>query len=209
MKVRSYDFVLESAVPNSEGLLPTEEAIRILEREARDPLGRTFLRTIAFQGTSLSSGWDLRDHEILMRLIQALRDGLVRVIQRSGSVPPIPNPKADSGPSPIPVHRECRQGELIVRLDLNPRDVAHVEDRFLLLSSDGSYRCEKTPADDQDPSNDFLDLRYTGLNPDLSYSLRIRNSHASYFAFQDRPYAELSELSRASRKPTRRSEVSR
>lgn len=99
-------------------------------------------------------------------------------------------------PQNRPPHRPV---ELRVRLDIPPdnRDDRnqHSPDRFVLTGPDG-YQSEKTVADDVIPGDEWLDLHYTGLFEDLSYSLQvIQENREPYYLFQNSPYPEITRMS--------------
>ena len=83
-----------------------------------------------------------------------------------------------------------------IRLDVTPEEAADVGDRFVLTSTDGSYSKEKTVKDDQVPGDAYIDLRYTGLSREKSYTLKVKTSAgASLTLFENAPYDDLAGLS--------------
>ena len=89
-----------------------------------------------------------------------------------------------------PAASPTEQGlELRVRLDIDPGDASTHDDRFVLTSSDGSYRQEKTVKDDQVPGDACLDLVFTELDRHTTYTLRVQHSA------EDEPYVLFEEES--------------
>ncbi|TWT43971.1 hypothetical protein RAS1_03750 [Phycisphaerae bacterium RAS1] len=89
--------------------------------------------------------------------------------------------------------------QLCVRLACDPAAAESMDDKFVLASADGSYREEKTVKDDQRPGDHYVDLRYTGLKADASYTLQViqSNGAAPVTVFENVPYARLAGLSRS------------
>jgi len=84
-------------------------------------------------------------------------------------------------------------------LDINPEDREdrnrHGNDRFVLTGPDG-YRQEKTIEDDSIPGDEWLDLHYTGLFEDWSYTLQIIPENGPpYSPFENSPYPEIIRMS--------------
>jgi hypothetical protein len=86
---------------------------------------------------------------------------------------------------------------LIVRLEIDPEDPAAEDDRFVLESTDGSYKSEKTIKDDQVPGDEYLDLHYSGLQPAKNYTLKAHDGENSDpdIIFEDVSYEELVTVS--------------
>jgi hypothetical protein len=86
---------------------------------------------------------------------------------------------------------------LVIRLDIDPSDASTHDDRFVLRSTDGSYRNEKTVKDDQVPGDKYLDLHYTGLRKTKRYTLEVIASEYAQpqIIFEKIPYAELCGMS--------------
>ena len=86
---------------------------------------------------------------------------------------------------------------LYVRLGIDPNDAATKDDKFQLSSTDGgSYQQTKTVRDDLVKGDRCVDLIFTGIRPDLKYSLKIDPGKEGepYFIFEDLPYREIAEL---------------
>lgn len=88
---------------------------------------------------------------------------------------------------------------LFIQLDIDPNEEVSADDKFTLLSSDNAatYRQEKTVKDDQVYDNQFVDLRFTGIDPELAYSLEINPGKEGepYLLFENQTFAMLRELS--------------
>jgi len=85
---------------------------------------------------------------------------------------------------------------LCVRLDIDPDEAARNEDKFILTSDDQSYSSTKTVKDDKQEGDQYIDLLYSKLNPDKSYTLKVTTADGSEVTvFADIPYAELAGLS--------------
>jgi hypothetical protein len=96
-------------------------------------------------------------------------------------------------------HRFKKKGGLgvMIRLDVDPNDASTHDDRFILESTDGTYRVEKTIQDDLVPGDKYLDLHYSGLHRDKSYRLEVVASgdSAPEIIFENVSYQELANLS--------------
>ena len=88
------------------------------------------------------------------------------------------------------------RGELWLRIDIDPDDVASWDDRFKLFSSDSSYCQTKTVKDDQIAGDEYVDLYFTCMDETLRYSLEVDSGEGdTCLVFEDLPYAEIFELS--------------
>ncbi len=85
---------------------------------------------------------------------------------------------------------------LWVRLDIDPAAASSCDDRFILFSTDNSYRSEKTVKDDQVPGDKSVDLHYSELAEDKSYTLHVIASAGATPrpVFENVPYKELAGL---------------
>jgi hypothetical protein len=85
--------------------------------------------------------------------------------------------------------------EIIVDIQVDPEDLEIADDRFTLFSTDGPRTYERTLTieDDLIPDDDFATLRYTNLNPNLSYTLEVDpgGSGTPYELFTDVAYPDL------------------
>ncbi len=93
--------------------------------------------------------------------------------------------------------RRLERLSLLIRLHIDPTGASRDEDRFVLESTDGSYRSTKTVSDDQIPGDDWVDLRYSGLRRNMSYTLRVvlPGVPKADVVFEGVPYEELAQLS--------------
>ena len=86
-------------------------------------------------------------------------------------------------------------GTFSVRLDIDPNDPDSQDDTFTLFSTDDAktYSKDQTVKDDQVPGDNYTDLKFTGLDTSLSYSLEINLGEdvGSYFLFEDVAYGDL------------------
>jgi hypothetical protein len=81
-----------------------------------------------------------------------------------------------------------------LRLNINPTEEQSQDDVYILFSTDAAqtYRQEKTVKDDQIPGDEYLDLRFTGLRSNLSYTLEINSGkEGKSYMFENRPFKEL------------------
>ena len=92
---------------------------------------------------------------------------------------------------------------LLIRVNVDPDDAKESEDWFNLRSTDGKWEQHKRIKDDMTPGDKFVDLLFTGLDPELSYSLEIdpRPHGEKHFLFENRPFAELAKVSEKSDEP--------
>lgn len=143
------------------------------------------------------------DAGVLGHLVSALASGFVRVRalpRMRGSGMPVREEAADSQPAaeePAPA-TERVPVDLYIRLAINPNDASTHDDKFVVTGSDG-YRSEKTVRDDQVPGDNFVDLHYTGLYEDQSYTLEVIEAPgaAPQALFRDVPYPSLVGLSQS------------
>jgi len=86
-----------------------------------------------------------------------------------------------------------KRDKLWVRIDMSPEQAG--KDKFVLTSSDGSFRVIKTAADDKIPNDDSLDLFFGEVDISLSYTLEVAAEDGSSFTlFEDVAYSELGAL---------------
>jgi hypothetical protein len=137
------------------------------------------------------------DLELAIRLGR-VRVGRTLLVPRSSGVSA--EPEEPEREEPSEPERERVPVDLIVRLDIDPNDASRRDDQFILLGSDG-YRSEKTVADDLVPGDRYVDLLYSGLYADQSYSLQVIEAPGAspYYVFRDAPYPSLSGLSPSAR----------
>jgi hypothetical protein len=90
-------------------------------------------------------------------------------------------------------------GTFSVRLNIDPNDPKSQNNTFTLFSTDDAktYSKDQTVKDDQVPGDDYIDLKFTGLDTSLSYSLEINPGEdaGSYFLFKDVAYEDLNGAS--------------
>jgi hypothetical protein len=79
-----------------------------------------------------------------------------------------------------------------LRIHMNPELAKKLEEKFILIGSDGSFTQTRTSEDDLILGDDFIDLRFTEVPIDLAFSLRIEtNKSQPYHVFKDVPFARL------------------
>jgi hypothetical protein len=82
-----------------------------------------------------------------------------------------------------------------VRLNIDPDDEDSQNDTFTLFSTDNakSYSQTLTVQDDRQPGDEYTELKFSGLDKDLSYSLEIdlEKEGNKFFLFENKPYGEL------------------
>ena len=87
------------------------------------------------------------------------------------------------------------KAELCVRIDIGPQDVAHYDDLFTLFSTDPSRTYEKTLTVKNDcvDGDEYIDLIYEDLKPDLKYSFVVDEGEDGerYVLFENLPYDQL------------------
>jgi hypothetical protein len=95
-----------------------------------------------------------------------------------------------------PVEEEL-EGEVVIRLAIDPRRVPGFKARFVLFSEDASYKQARTIEDDRIPGDRFVDLLFTELKTRSRYSLRVESEAREPRALFERvPFAWLSSLTR-------------
>ncbi|HAJ79172.1 MAG TPA: hypothetical protein DCO75_05325 [Fibrobacteres bacterium] len=82
-----------------------------------------------------------------------------------------------------------------VRLNIDPDKPESQDDTFTLYSTDDAktYKQKLTVKDDKVPGDNCLDLEFTGIDRNLSYSLEINSGKegGEYLLFEDTSYEEL------------------
>jgi hypothetical protein len=91
---------------------------------------------------------------------------------------------------------------LHVRLEINPNDKATIDDKFTLIGGDPAareYEQVKTARDDSVDGDDYLDLVYTDLLPDMPYWLEVDpgKEGEKYFAFENMPWSQVEPIVRS------------
>ncbi len=102
---------------------------------------------------------------------------------------------APTGPPVLPfmpkgeLENKVKKGNFQVRMHID----AHKGDKFTLKSLDGSYQQVKPVTDDMTTGDKFVDLEYTDLIPDKSYSLEVcyGKDGKTAFMFEDVPFTGL------------------
>ena len=86
-----------------------------------------------------------------------------------------------------------KKDKLWVRIDMSPEQAD--KDKFVLTSSDGSFRVTKTAADDKIPNDKSIDLLFDDLDISLSYTLKVTAADGtSTTLIEDVAYSELGAL---------------
>lgn len=85
-----------------------------------------------------------------------------------------------------------------IRLAINPASNLFDNDKFVLTSTDGVISVTKSVADDLIPGDDFLDLKFDGLDTSKNYKLEHidGSSGSSYTYFDDFSYGAIGVQSR-------------
>jgi hypothetical protein len=97
-----------------------------------------------------------------------------------------------SGPAASQAQTEDGGALYYLRIEIKPDEVAQLQEKFVLESSDGAYSQTKTVHDDLIEGDSYIDLQFTGLSRELSYSLRIvPPSGTPYAIFEKIPYDKL------------------
>lgn len=82
-----------------------------------------------------------------------------------------------------------------VRLNIDPDDEDAHNDAFTLYSTDDakSYSQTLTVRDDKKPGDSYTDLKFTGMDKDLKYTLKIDlgNDLQPYFLFENTAFGDL------------------
>ena len=118
-----------------------------------------------------------------------------------------PSPVAELEPSDEPVENEILKVEktysLHVRLEIDPQQATHHDDRFTLIGGDQldspQYRKVATVKDDQVPGDTWVDLIFADLVPDVSYWLEIDPGAEGepYFVFEDAGWGQVRSVARS------------
>lgn len=177
----------------------TETAMGFLAPWMEDPFGRALLREWAAGEPFVATASRLSDPEALVLLSRRLVDGTLKVVARPRPYFAFP-PAGEAPREPDPAPRRAAPEEEVdfwVRLDVNPNDASSFDDLFVLTSTDGSYRAQKTVKDDQMPGDESVDLHFTGLKRSKSYTLKAHPSPgaAPVTLFEGVAYDSLAGLS--------------
>lgn len=189
----------DEADPAFEPLAETE-ARRAAARLALDPEVRAIFRSLV-----AAAAGPVSDAETLRRIGVELAAGRVRILRRRETAPAFPSgppeEKKEEAPKEEPKPQK-RLYKLTVRLAVNPNDASAQDDLFVLTSTDGSYRCEKTVKDDKTPGDRYVDLVYTDLDDTLSYTLYHYPDARSEprTVFQGKPFWDIAGISRGKAK---------
>jgi type VI secretion system secreted protein VgrG len=90
------------------------------------------------------------------------------------------------------VKPEKVQGDLYVRLDVPPKESSSHYDRFILAATDGSFRQELKVKSDAIPNDRSVELLFTGLDKEKSYTLQVTGTgKAPSTLFENVPYGQL------------------
>ncbi|GEM_PF-3416939 len=85
--------------------------------------------------------------------------------------------------------------EITIDLQVDPRDLKESDDKYTLFSTDENktYSQTLTTADDKVEGDDQVTLTFTGLDPDLSYTLKVDPGFGDpeYDLFVEVSYADL------------------
>ena len=93
--------------------------------------------------------------------------------------------------------------DLHVWLEVDPKKMETWDDTFTLLGGESpespSYRQRKTTLQDNVQEDDYLELVYTGLSPDLSYWLEVDQGEGGqcYYAFEGLSWDDLRDAVRS------------
>lgn len=86
---------------------------------------------------------------------------------------------------------------LAIQLDIDPNEAESTDDKFTLYSTDEAktYSQEKTIKDDKVDGDNCVDLKFTNLKPDLSYTLEVDPGEEGepHYVFEDRTFGEWME----------------
>ena len=82
-----------------------------------------------------------------------------------------------------------------IRLNINPEELEHQEDRFKLFSTDGNYESLMTPKNDAVVGDVYIDLIFEQLDRGLRYSLEVQSQNSTYLVFEAKSTDELARLS--------------
>jgi type VI secretion system secreted protein VgrG len=87
---------------------------------------------------------------------------------------------------------QAEKGSLTLSLAIPPAEAAMHADRFVLKSTDGSFKSEKTVKDDKVPGNDAIDLEFKDLPSDKKFTLEVKCGDTVIKLFEDVPFSEIS-----------------
>ncbi len=95
---------------------------------------------------------------------------------------------------------EVMNYKLRLRLEIDPNEVSSVDDRFTLFGGKNvdsrDYQQVKTTEDDLVEGDDYVDLCFTDLIPDLNYWLEIDpgKEGEKYYAFENEPWSRIKRM---------------
>ncbi len=191
----SYELV-EQDDPDSDPLHAVsdpDEIHRILSGLAQDPANWGILQRL---GQEVGGGGSFGEDPLrpILRAVHFGQIRLTRVVEEVRSIV-LPEEESKKKPPPEPTEKQIRK--LCIRFNLDPNEASTYKDRFVLRSTDGSYRSEKTMKGDKTPGDAYVDLVYTGLDEEKRFTLEIYESEGarSKIVFQDRPFADLAGVS--------------
>jgi hypothetical protein len=79
-----------------------------------------------------------------------------------------------------------------LRIEMDPKTIHDLDEKFVLTSTDGSFELTRTAKDDLIEGDNFIDLEFSGLPMNLSYSMKIIPSSGDpYFLYQNVPFDKL------------------
>ncbi|MBN2532393.1 MAG: phage late control D family protein [Spirochaetales bacterium] len=84
-----------------------------------------------------------------------------------------------------------------LHLEIDPNNAESIDDKYILFSTDDNkyFKRTFTVKDDKIPGNEYVDLFFPGIDPQLNYSLKIDPGAGGepYFMFENMSYDELKD----------------
>lgn len=166
------------------------EGAHVEAKDAKDVLGKDSTLEVTHEASLLADAFDLKAERftvkvggrelvtlkkaggaVALELANLTIDGSSKIALKGAKI------TKDEGGSGSGKARQQQQakdkGTVAVRLDIDPADAKHLADRFVLESSDGSYKQQKTIKDDKKDGDKALDLEFTDAPTDKKFKLKV------------------------------------
>ncbi|GEM_PF-3955629 len=183
----------EDELEAEDELLPAEEARTLLSSWSRDLENLLIFRKLV-GGQDPRGGHPADNARVLRHLGREISDDRLRLVRRREVPVVFPAEAPSEAPEEVPelAAPDTVLRDLTIRLSIDPNEAE--DDVFVLSSTDGSYRSEKSAKDDQTPGDAFLDLVYEDLDEALMYTLEHFTEPGAKprIIFESKPFWEIS-----------------